>query len=70
MKYNVDVKTNKNKSEILEIKKGYFQVNLKSIPQKGKANAELLKLFKKKFKKQVRIVKGLTNSKKIIEVLP
>jgi len=64
------VKTNTNKSEILEFdeQKQAYRVNVKSIPEKGKANLEIIKLFHKKFKKPIKIVKGFKGKEKILEI--
>jgi uncharacterized protein (TIGR00251 family) len=46
-----------------------FNVFLHSIPDDGKANQELIKLFKKKFKLKVEIIKGLKSRNKLIKIL-
>lgn len=49
------------------IKKGADHIAfLKSPPEKNKANNELLKLLKKKFKKEPVILKGKTSKTKLI----
>ena len=63
----VKVKTNAGKSEVNK-KEGDFVVYLKSSPENNKANLELVKLMKKFFKKDVKIVKGFKNRNKILEV--
>ena len=69
MKVNVLVKPNSSKQEILYDKdtESYI-IWLKSPANEGKANAELLKLMKKHFKKTPRIIAGKTSRKKIIEL--
>lgn len=46
-------------------------ISLESVPERGKANAELLKKLSKHFnvdRGRIRIVSGLTSRKKVIEV--
>jgi len=40
-----------------------------AIPEQNKANIEIIKFFSKQFKTKVRIVKGLTNREKLLEVI-
>lgn len=67
MKINVVVKPKSGKSEIIK-EDNVYKVSLKSVPEAGKANLELLKLLRKHFKKQARIVSGKTSKKKVIEL--
>ena len=46
-----------------------LKLYLKSAPEKGKANAELIKFFKKKYKLSVRIKSGETSREKVLELL-
>ncbi len=48
---------------------GKLKLYLKSAPEKGKANTELIKFFKKEFKLSVRIKSGETNREKVLEVV-
>ncbi|MDP3728737.1 MAG: DUF167 domain-containing protein [bacterium] len=66
MRVEIKVKTNAGKSEIQE-KDGKYTAFLKSAPEDGKANMELLKLASKYFKKPVRIVLGKASKNKLIE---
>jgi len=43
-------------------------VKLKSLPNEGKANLEMLKLLENHFGKQVKIKSGFTSRNKIIEI--
>ena len=43
-------------------------VEIKSIPQKGKANKEIVKELKKYFKKEIKIISGLKSKEKIVEI--
>jgi len=53
----------------IEKKNGFYLVELKSRPENNKANAELIKLLKKHFGKEVKIKSGFTSRNKIVEVI-
>lgn len=63
----VKVKPNSSRSEILEEKDGILHVALKSPPEDGKANIELLKLLKKEFGKDYVIISGHTSRLKLLK---
>ncbi len=63
----VKVKPRSGKKEIVE-NDGRYIVYLKSTPEEGKANVELVKLLKKHFNKPVKIKSGLTSRNKIVEI--
>ena len=65
---DVKVKPNSEKQEIKKISDKKYVVSLKKRDKDNKANIELLKLLKKYFKKEVKIVKGLKSKNKIVEV--
>lgn len=65
----VKVNPNSSKNEIREIKDDLIKINLNAPPEKDKANKELIKFFKKKFKLSVRIKSGKTNKEKILEII-
>ncbi len=44
-----------------------FRVNVKAPPDKGKANAEIVKYFSKKLKKKVVIKSGFTSKEKVLQ---
>lgn len=67
MKIKIRVKPNSGKQEIVKIDGGYA-VYLKSVPEKNKANAELINLLRRYFNKPVKIKSGLTSRNKIIEL--
>lgn len=67
MKIKIKVKSNQPKNDII-FKDDYYEVFVKERPEKGKANLEIINMFKKKFKKNVRIVSGFTNKEKILFV--
>ena len=62
------VKPGKRK-ESVEVINGVYVVELTKKPVQGKANKDLMKVLKDYFKKDVRIVSGLTSRKKLVEVL-
>lgn len=49
--------------------KDKFKLYLTSIPQKGKANQELITFFKKKHNLKVEIIKGKKSRDKVLRVL-
>jgi uncharacterized protein (TIGR00251 family) len=67
---NIDVSTNSSKFEI----SGYddwrdeIQVRITSIPQKGKANKEIIKEFTKLTGSRVEIVSGLKSRHKTLKI--
>jgi len=66
-KIKIKVKPGAKKTEIIGSEKGFLVIKLKSQAEKGKANEELLKLLRKKYKRRARIIKGEKNREKIIE---
>jgi hypothetical protein len=71
MKISVKVAVNKSKSEIKKIDDSNFQVELKSIPEKGNANKELIKILSEYYnvpKNLVIIKSGIISKNKIIEI--
>jgi len=69
MKLEVKVYPSSGKQEIKEISRDKYSIYLKKPPENNKANIELLKLLKKYFKKDLRIVKGKSSKNKIIELI-
>lgn len=43
-------------------------MEVKALPEKGKANLEIIKFFSKEYKKDVRIVSGKTSKVKLVRV--
>ncbi|MAG77832.1 hypothetical protein CL616_00540 [archaeon] len=64
----IKVKPNPGKQEVIE-EGETLVVYLKSQPEKGKANLELLKILKKHFKRDIRIKSGFNSKEKIIEFI-
>ena len=67
MKIKIRVRPNSGKQEIVKSDNGYIAY-LKSVPEKNKANAELINLSRKYFNKPVKIKSGLASKNKIIEI--
>lgn len=68
MRYEVHVKLHKNH---LEIQDNIINIGISACPEKGKANAEIIRKLAKHFKVSqscVRIISGLRSKKKIIEI--
>ena len=71
MKYTVKVIPKSSRTEIIEESNNFLKIKLKAVPEKGKANIELIKFLAKHFKtakSNIKIVKGETGRNKIIEI--
>ncbi|MBS7616187.1 DUF167 domain-containing protein [Candidatus Bathyarchaeota archaeon] len=69
MRYEVEVKFH---GDFIKVEGDRIVVGIKSKPEKGMANMELIKKLAKHFNvhpSQVKILSGLTSRKKIIEVI-
>ena len=60
------VKPGSSKTEITGIKDGRIIVFLKEKAEDGKANLALIKLLKKEYGKEARIIKGLKDRRKTV----
>ena len=56
-----------SKERSIEKKEDYYLVHLQSVPDKGKANKELIKFLNKEFKQKFELVKGLKSREKILK---
>ena len=65
----VDVKSNSSREGIEELGEGLYLVHVKAPKRKGKANMAVIKLLRKHFGQQVRIVSGQTSTRKIVELI-
>ena len=65
----VIVKPNSPKNEVINQDNNILKIALKAQPEQGKANIELVKFFKKHFKKDIKIISGLTSKKKLVKIL-
>ena len=64
----VKVYPHSGREEVVKINEKEYKVYLKKPAEDNKANIELVKLLKRHFKKEVKIVKGLTSRNKIVEI--
>ena len=65
---NLKVRPNSGRQEIKKISDKDYLVHLKSNPENNKANIELIKLLGKYFNSNVRIIRGKSSTRKIVEV--
>ncbi|MBI5871833.1 DUF167 domain-containing protein [archaeon] len=69
MRINAIVKANASNPRIVfDNAAGCYTVYVKSPAEQGKANLEVVKLFKKEFGWHVRIIKGARSKRKILRV--
>jgi len=68
MKIEVTIKPNSPKQELIKVSEREYKIHLRKQPIENKANLELIKLLKKHFKKEVKILSGKTSKKKLIEL--
>ncbi|MBD3310348.1 YggU family protein [Candidatus Woesearchaeota archaeon] len=66
----VIIRPNSNKNEILgfDKEKGAYRVSIKAAPEKGKANAELVKFLSKLLKRKVTLVSGMKRKEKTLRI--
>ena len=72
MRLSVKVTTNARQEKIEKISENEFKAYLTCVPEKGKANKVLIKLFSKYFKtakSNIKIVIGEKNRNKVLEIL-
>ncbi len=69
MKLTIKAQPHSGRRELIRIGPDDYKAFLKSNPEDGKANEELLKMIKKEFKaKYVTIIGGASSKKKYVEV--
>ena len=70
-RFGITVKTNSPKTLLkgFDKDKNVYIVAVKAQPEKGKANAEIIKFFSKLLKKKVKIISGLTSKRKTISTI-
>lgn len=64
----ITVQPNSGRQEFTKTTEGEYKLFLKKSPEDRKANLELVKFFKKKLKWNVKIIRGFTSKRKLIEV--
>jgi uncharacterized protein (TIGR00251 family) len=64
------VRTNAPLTELLEFDsaRNAYRMNVHAQPEKGKANIEIIKYFKKEFKLTVEIISGMTSKEKLLRI--
>lgn len=65
---SVHVIPNSSRTELVE-EEGKLKLYLQAVPDKNKANIELIKFFKKEFKLKVEIKSGLKSRDKVLRIL-
>lgn len=71
MKVSVNVKAGAKKELVSVIDAKHFAVHVKEVPEKGKANASVIKALAKHLgisKSRIIILRGHTSSNKMIEI--
>jgi len=72
MKIIIQMRPGSSKAKVEKIDEGQYRVGVPSIPEKGKANEEMLELLADYFqvaKSSVRIVIGKTAREKLVEII-
>ncbi|HET9807199.1 MAG TPA: DUF167 domain-containing protein [Nitrososphaeraceae archaeon] len=70
MKYFISISF--NTSELFQVKGNEIKVSIKSKPELGKANRELIKLLSKYFEvstDKIKIIQGAKSRKKVVYIL-
>jgi len=71
VRVEVKVIARAKKEEIEKVSENNYRIKVSLPPEKGKANKRVIELLSEEFdikKKDIRIVSGETNSRKIIEI--
>jgi len=68
MKLSIKLHPNSSQEKIEKMGENKYDVWLKEKPIDNKANEKLVKILKKHFKKEVKIVSGLNSRKKIVNI--
>jgi len=64
----IKVKPGSREQKIEKTSDSEYEINLKERAEDNKANIELLKLLKRYFNKEARIIEGKTSRNKIVEI--
>lgn len=69
--FKVIVKANMPRTEFLgyDGEREAYRINVHAQPRKGKANIEIIKFFKKKLKKDVKIISGAGSKEKLLKII-
>jgi len=69
LRITVDVKAGAHEETVEKLDDERYRVTVREPRQKGKANQAVLKLLKRHFKRQARLVSGATSTTKIVELI-
>ena len=62
------IKPNSKETKIISDEGGTLTIAVRSPPEKGKANKELVRFLAKHFKRKVRIISGFRSKNKVLEI--
>ncbi len=71
MRIYLKVRTRSNQQKIEKISEGDYKIWVRSVPERGKANQEIIETLSNYFKigkSAIKIVGGKTSSKKIMDI--
>lgn len=68
MKLNIKVFPNSGREEIVQVSENEYKIYLRKPAEDNKANIELVKILTRHFDGEVKILKGKTSRKKVVEV--
>jgi len=70
--FKLIVKPNMPKTVLVEYDKdkGAYKMEVAARPEKGRANMEIIKFFRKNHKLDIRIISGLTSRVKLVKTYP
>ncbi len=71
MTISIKVRTKQQKSKVEKLEDGTYLVSVKALPDKNKANIEIINLLSEYFnvtKSQIEIKSGKTSSRKIVSI--
>ncbi|MCK5282977.1 MAG: YggU family protein [Nanoarchaeota archaeon] len=68
--FKILVRTNMPKTGIIgyDDNRNAYRMNVHAQPEKGKANIEIIKFFRKTLKKDVKIISGKTSKEKLVRI--
>ena len=69
MLIKIEVKASAKVEELKVIENNYYKIRVKASREKGKANRAVIKILKKYFGKDVRIVSGHCSTVKVLDVV-
>jgi uncharacterized protein (TIGR00251 family) len=73
MRIYLKVITRSSQQKVEKVSEGDYKIWINSVPEKGKANQEIINILANYFgvsKSEVAIIGGKTSSKKIIDIIP